>query len=283
MSPEQARGRNIDWRSDLWALGVIVFQCLTGKPPFESEALGELMGMILYDPIPKLTERNPRLPRELEAFWERAVSRDRELRFQSAKELANALAEAAMLERLEVPTLPPRASMPAMADPESPSIPPIPSLAGRSSFDSIRATPELSDAGEQDLETGAPVSRTRRSVLPALSQLTPRQKRLAIASGVAAVALIGLGVSLALSRGSSLTAHAATDAGEAPVSEPAPPPTPVVAPRLAEAPPAPMPSVSVPSAPPERELDEEQKKKDKKRRTGPAAPAGPAASPDYGI
>ncbi|HEY1536676.1 MAG TPA: serine/threonine-protein kinase, partial [Polyangiaceae bacterium] len=47
MSPEQARGKAIDWRSDLWALGVIVFQCLTGRPPFESEALGELMGMII--------------------------------------------------------------------------------------------------------------------------------------------------------------------------------------------------------------------------------------------
>jgi serine/threonine-protein kinase len=279
MSPEQARGRNIDWRSDLWALGVIVFQCLTGKPPFESEALGELMGMILYDPIPKLTERNPQLPSELEPFWERAVNRDRELRFQSAKEFANALAEAAMLERLEVPTLPPRASIPAAADADRASLPPP----GRGSYASIAPRSELSDASEQDSETGAPVSRTRRSVLPSLHELTPRQKRLAIASGVAAIALIGVGVSLALSGGKSLNAHAATDTAEAPVAEPAAPPTPVVAPRLAEVPPAPTPSVSAPSAPVERELDEEQKKKDKKKRTGFAAPAGPAASPDYGI
>jgi len=88
MSPEQARGKNIDWRSDLWALGVIVFQCLTGKPPFESEALGDLMGMILYDPIPKITERDSSLPPEIETFWARAINRDRELRFQSARDLA---------------------------------------------------------------------------------------------------------------------------------------------------------------------------------------------------
>jgi hypothetical protein len=44
-----------------------------------------------------------------------------------------------------------------------------------------------------------------------------------------------------------------------------------------------MPSISASSSRPDRELDEEQKKKDKKRRTGPAAPTGPAGSPDYGI
>src|SRR5437868_5112150 len=125
MSPEQARGKNIDWRSDLWALGIIVFQCLTGKPPFESEALGDLMGMILYDPIPKITERDSSLPPEIETFWTRAINRDRELRFQSAKELSDALAATSMLERREVPTLPPRMSLTSLADPEHASLPPM--------------------------------------------------------------------------------------------------------------------------------------------------------------
>jgi serine/threonine-protein kinase len=284
MSPEQARGKNIDWRSDLWALGVIVFQCLTGKPPFESEALGDLMGMILYDPIPKITERDPGLPAELEAFWERAINRDRELRFQSAKELSDALAETAMLERREVPTLPPRTSLTSLGDADQASLPPMSHNVGRSSSPAFRSAPELSDASESDYETGAPVSRTRRSVLPTLSELTPGQRKLAIASGIAAVALIGLGISLALSGGSSVGTHAATDAADAPVTEPAAPPIPVVAPRLAEAPASPLPSVSAgPSARPEPELDEEQKKKDKKKRLGPVAPAGPTGSPDYGI
>jgi serine/threonine-protein kinase len=284
MSPEQARGKNIDWRSDLWALGIIVFQCLTGKPPFESEALGDLMGMILYDPIPKITDRDPSLPPELEAFWERAINRDRELRFQSAKELSDALAETAMLERREVPTLPPRNSLPSLVDPDHASLPPMSHNVGRSSSPAFRSAPELSDASENDFETGAPVSRTRRSVLPTLSELTPGQRKLAIASGIAAAALIALGISLAVSGGSSVGTHAATDAADAPVSEPAAPPVPVVAPRLAEAPASPLPSVSTsPSAHPERDLDEEQKKKDKKRKLGPVAPTGPTGSPDYGI
>ncbi|HYP78067.1 MAG TPA: serine/threonine-protein kinase, partial [Polyangiaceae bacterium] len=85
MSPEQARGRTIDWRSDLWALGVIAYQCLNGRPPFESEALGELMGMIIYDPIPPINTSSSGLPDSLELWWQRAVARDRDLRFQSAK------------------------------------------------------------------------------------------------------------------------------------------------------------------------------------------------------
>ena len=287
MSPEQARGRNIDWRSELWALGVIVFLCLTGKPPFESEALGDLMGMILYDPIPKLTERDSSLPAELEAFWQRAINRDRELRFQSAKELADALADAMMIERREVPTMPPRASMSSVVDTEHPSLPPLP---GRGGYDSMRPAPRLSDASENDVETGAPVSRTRRAALPTLSELTPLQRKLALVSGIAALALIGFGVAMVVNGGSDVGVPASGDAADAPVSEPAAPPTPVVAPRLAEAPtgppatPAAAPSASAKAgATPARELDEEQKKKDKRRRIGPAAPVGPARSPDYGI
>jgi serine/threonine protein kinase len=287
MSPEQARGKNIDWRSDLWALGVIVFQCLTGKPPFESEALGDLMGMILYDPIPKITERDSSLPPEIEKFWERAINRDRELRFQSAKELADALADTAMLERREVPTLPPRASLSSMVDIEQPSLPAPPPVLARSVQDSLRPTHRLSDASEQDFETGAPVSRTRRSVLPTLSELTPTQRKLALFSGVAALGLIGFGVAMVLTGGAHVGAPAAGDATDAPVSEPAAPPVPVVAPRLAEAPASPSasppPSASAKAATIERELDEEQKKKDKRKKAGPAAPTGPAGNPDYGI
>ncbi|HEY6079467.1 MAG TPA: serine/threonine-protein kinase [Polyangiaceae bacterium] len=280
MSPEQARGRNIDYRSDLWALGVIVFQCLTGRPPFESEALGDLLGMILYDPMPRITDRDPSLPPELEAFWERACNRDRELRFQSAKELSDALANTAMLERREVPTMPPRTSLSHLSDAELASLPPLSHNVGRPS-----SSADLSDASETDFETDAPLSRTRRSVLPTLSELTPRQRKVALLSGIAALALIGFGVSMAFS-GTPGSSHLGAESGtDAPVSEPAAPPVPVVAPRLADAPPSPSPAPAVaPSASsgPEHPLSDEQKKKDKKRRGGATAPTTPA-NPDYGI
>ncbi len=282
MSPEQARGKNIDWRSDLWALGIIVFQCLTGKPPFESEALGDLMGMILYDPIPKITERDPSLPPEIEEFWQRAINRDRELRFQSAKELSDALGNTAMLERREVPSLPPRMSLASLVDSDQASLPPMTHNVSRAGQPGFPERAELSDASEADFETGAPVSRTRRSVLPALGELSPLQRKLALVSGIAALMLIGFGA-VAMLGGDGGGAHAAGDGMDLPVTEPAPPPVPIVAPRLAEVPPSPPPALSTSAQGPSPEHLEEQKKKDKKKRSGPAVQPSPAASPDYGI
>jgi serine/threonine-protein kinase len=109
VSPEQARGKPTDHRSDLWSLAVIAFQCLTGRPPFESEALGELMGMILYDDIPIPSERNPELSPAVDAWWHKAASRDREQRYESAKDLADSLGDALGVERpIAVPSVAPR-------------------------------------------------------------------------------------------------------------------------------------------------------------------------------
>jgi serine/threonine protein kinase len=108
MSPEQALGRPTDWRSDLWTLGVLCFQCLTGRLPFTHDALGGLMVLILQAPIPKIRDANPELPEALEAFWQRAVDRDPERRFQSAGELSDALGDAmGIVEVLAVPSTPP--------------------------------------------------------------------------------------------------------------------------------------------------------------------------------
>ena len=109
VSPEQARGRPIDHRSDLWSLGVIAFQCLTGRLPFEGTALGELMGQILYEPLPRPSRIDASLPKGIDEWWERAAARNRELRFQSAKEMADQLGVLLGVESLVlVPTVPPR-------------------------------------------------------------------------------------------------------------------------------------------------------------------------------
>jgi serine/threonine protein kinase len=93
MSPEQARGtKEIDFRADLWALGVIAFQCMTGELPFLSEGLGDLLAKIMFEPIPVPSSIIPSLPREFDGWWEKASSRDMEARFQSAKDLSDSLA-----------------------------------------------------------------------------------------------------------------------------------------------------------------------------------------------
>jgi serine/threonine protein kinase len=91
MSPEQARGnRDIDHRADLWALTVVVYQCLTGKLPFRSEALGDLLVKIIVEPLP-IPSAIAALPPSFDAWWKRAADRDITARFQTAKELTDAL------------------------------------------------------------------------------------------------------------------------------------------------------------------------------------------------
>jgi serine/threonine-protein kinase len=94
MSPEQAQGnKTIDHRSDLWALAVIAFECITGKRPFESDGLGELVLQICVHPVPKPSQFTP-VSQKLEDWFSRAMARDPDKRFQSSRELAESLREA---------------------------------------------------------------------------------------------------------------------------------------------------------------------------------------------
>ncbi len=116
LSPEQSRGKPVDHRADLWSLGVMAFECLTGQSPFAGDAIGEVMGRILYEPLPNVTDYEPTLPAAIDAWWKRAVARDREERFQSAKELADEFAKALGLERSV--TVPPPARARTSSFPE---------------------------------------------------------------------------------------------------------------------------------------------------------------------
>ena len=92
MSPEQAKGsRDLDHRSDLWALAVVVFQCLTGRLPFPGQALGDLFVKIIAEPLPVPSQIAP-VPAGFDAWWTRAASRNPDERFQTAKEFVDALA-----------------------------------------------------------------------------------------------------------------------------------------------------------------------------------------------
>jgi serine/threonine-protein kinase len=91
MSPEQALGnKTIDHRSDLWSLAVIAFECIVGQRPFDSEAFGDLIVAICARPIP-VPSKLASVPEGFDAWWAKAASRDPDGRFQSAKELAEAL------------------------------------------------------------------------------------------------------------------------------------------------------------------------------------------------
>lgn len=91
MSPEQMQGEgNVDHRSDLWAMGVIAFECLVGKRPFDEQALGKLAEEICRKPAPVPSESAP-VPPEFDAWFAKAMAKRREERFESARELVEAL------------------------------------------------------------------------------------------------------------------------------------------------------------------------------------------------
>ena len=92
MAPEQARhSRTATERADQYALGVILYECLTGQAPFEGDSPYELTHAILHAPIVPPADRNPALPRPLDAIILRALSRDAEARFECVEELGAAL------------------------------------------------------------------------------------------------------------------------------------------------------------------------------------------------
>ena len=97
MSPEQCRGlKDIDHRADLWALGVIAYECLLGKVPFEGQVLGDLLLRICMDPLPIPSQQaRAALPPSFDAWFAKAVARERSERFQSALELATSLVDLA--------------------------------------------------------------------------------------------------------------------------------------------------------------------------------------------
>jgi serine/threonine-protein kinase len=93
MSPEQCLGVDVDARADLYTVGVIAYELLTGRTPFESEDPVAILRMHVYEPVPAMATTAPRVAVDpgVEAIVRRALAKDRDERFSSANELARAL------------------------------------------------------------------------------------------------------------------------------------------------------------------------------------------------
>jgi serine/threonine-protein kinase len=182
MSPEQARGlRSVDYRSDLWSVGVIAFRCVTGRLPFEGEAVGDVLVKLCTAPIPVPSQLVADVPPGFDAWLVRALGREPEARFQSATELARSLATVCGLTT----PLTPSSGDPYAFGSMSGATP------GRPGYGAFAATtPSPAVTPPPAAQTGAPITQT-----PAPTTRTP-SSTIAVAALVA-LAVLGVGFGLA--------------------------------------------------------------------------------------
>jgi serine/threonine protein kinase len=93
MSPEQAAGKELDHRVDVYALGIILYECLAGRVPFEGDTFMGVLTQHLFAELPPIVDLNPKatVSRELETVIRKALAKDPDDRYQDTEELAEAI------------------------------------------------------------------------------------------------------------------------------------------------------------------------------------------------
>jgi eukaryotic-like serine/threonine-protein kinase len=87
MSPEQARGREVDARTDIFSVGAVMYEMLTGRLPFEGETTADILGALLYKEPQPLRELAPETAADLQHIVSKVLRKDKDERYQSIKSL----------------------------------------------------------------------------------------------------------------------------------------------------------------------------------------------------
>ncbi|MGZ9234738.1 MAG: protein kinase domain-containing protein, partial [Anaerolineales bacterium] len=104
MAPEQAQGTEVDGRADIYALGIILFEMLTGKQPYEADTPMAVAIKHITDPVPHIRQTNPRLPEGMDAIIQKAMAKNRMERYSTAVEMTNALLDVVRGQSTQVQT-----------------------------------------------------------------------------------------------------------------------------------------------------------------------------------
>jgi len=99
MAPEQIKGAPVDGRTDIFSLGICLYECLTRRKPFGGDSLTSISYKIVHEPFPPLHEINPQIPDGYEEVVAHALAKDPAKRYQRGRELANALRSVVRGER----------------------------------------------------------------------------------------------------------------------------------------------------------------------------------------
>ncbi len=207
MSPEQAAGRpDVDHRSDLYSMGVILYEAVTGRVPFEGDNYNQLIVKIFTESFPAPREIAPDVPEALEQVILKAMDRDPGARYQDAPEMVAAL----------VPLLEPGARI-------SRSIP----LSNTAALRHLTRTPHVSPGAA----TMTPAAESGRTTAGAAEPAAKSRAPAIAAIATAAVAVVAVAVVLVLRSGDDTVVGSRESASiRADAAEPAPPAVSVVAP-----------------------------------------------------
>jgi serine/threonine protein kinase len=245
MAPEQMRSsRDVDARVDVWALGVVLFELLTRRWPFEAESMPELCLKVVTEPPRPLAEFRPELPPGVGAIIERCLAKEPAGRFASVAELAAALEPFAppMLARVSTeryrpsvtalgfagPEVRPELGRPTLPSPEYPrlALPPQNALGANSGVNptSISAGPATSAAPAPSVPSGpTPASWGSSRSQPGKARGSRKTAPIAVAVVIAVVGIIALVLirrstseGAAASRGDGNAAAAGTGSAESP-------------------------------------------------------------------
>src|SRR5687768_10732515 len=140
MSPEQARGKPVDARSDIWSLGVVMYEMIAGRTPFEGETSTDVIVAITQKEAPPLARFAPGVPAELDWIVTKALRKDREERYQTIKEFLTDLRR--LKQKLEF-----EAELERSVSPDS---------ASRSAFTTSAAVPTISGRVAPTVEGTSP-------------------------------------------------------------------------------------------------------------------------------
>ena len=281
MSPEQLKSsRDVDMRTDIWSLGVVLYQLVTGQLPFLADNFAELISLVIFGAIKPPSEVRRGLPTALDPVILRCLERDLDRRYPTVAELAEALlpfappAGAMLVERIQRVLVPDsslrlgRSSFSSYDAPEPP-----PAISARS-ISELAATSRTEEAPAVE-EAPAPVGPTRRSryaagtpptneqasavdgtwrsVTPSVSMVVASRTPMLILSIAGALALLILAVGFVATRhpqAAAAPAETAAPARDTPVTPPAPrDPTAPTAGATAALPTASTPPSTPPSAP----------------------------------
>jgi eukaryotic-like serine/threonine-protein kinase len=159
MSPEQLRNAtDIDSRADIWSIGIVGYELLTGAPPFDGDGVGEIFAAILETyPVP-LTEKNPKIPKELSDIFLRCLRRDPDERWSDAGHLAKALA-------------------PFGSDPETPLVERAEQVLARAKMLSVQRTPLETRRVVEAIEAAAERAMTTASKTSPVLPLSTRKPK----------------------------------------------------------------------------------------------------------